>query len=213
LWQDVIASNGKQQTVFVVDDDAGIRDAMQALLDVDGKQCVAVGTADELLATLDPAACGCIVLDIRLPGMGGLELQDELRRRGSALPIIFITGHADVALAVTAMRNGAFDFLEKPFDDDRLLACVDSALEVSAARMAHHEIEQATEEHYRQLTDREREVLDLVVTGKPNKVIAYALGVSQRTVEIHRSRVMKKMRARSLADLVKMHLRLTGDTP
>jgi FixJ family two-component response regulator len=197
-----------RQTVFVIDDDPAIRSAMRALLDAVGKRSAAWGSAGEFLAELPSGARGCLVLDIRLPGMGGLELQDELQRRGVTLPVIFITGHADVPLAVEAMRNGAFDFLEKPFDEEHLLERIDGAFAADAARQAEHELEEQADQHYRLLTDREREVLDLVVTGKPNKVIAYALGVSQRTVEIHRSRVMRKMQARSLADLVKLHLRL-----
>lgn len=195
-----------RQTVFVVDDDAPIRDAMRALLDADGRQSAIFDSADAFLEALKPDAHGCLVLDIGLPGMGGIELQKELVARASTLPVIFITGQADVPLAVTAMRNGAFDFLEKPFDDEQLLRSIDKALEQDAERSAENESARETNERCTSLTGREREVLDLVVTGKPNKVIAYELGVSQRTVEIHRSRVMRKMHARSLADLVKMHL-------
>lgn len=203
------AAGTGRQVVFVIDDDAAIRDAMRALLDADGKPNAAYESADEFLEARTSGARGCIILDIRLPGMGGLELQDELHRRGSTLPIIFVTGHADVTLAVDAMRNGAFDFLEKPFDEERLLERIDSALETDAVRVIEQVLDQEAGQFYQLLTNREREVLDLVVTGKPNKVIAHSLGVSKRTIEIHRSRVMRKMHARSLADLVKMHLRLT----
>lgn len=198
-----------KQTVFVVDDDAPIRDAMRALLDAVGRQSAMFESADAFLEAFRPDIHGCLVLDIGLPGMGGIELQKELLLRASTLPVIFITGQADVPLAVTAMRNGAFDFLEKPFDDEQLLCSIDRALEQDAAHSAENESAREANERCGTLTDREREVLDLVVTGKPNKVIAYELGVSQRTVEIHRSRVMRKMHARSLADLVKMHLVLS----
>ena len=197
------------QTVHVVDDDSAIRHAMCALLHAAGKHCVAYATADEFLDALPATGGGCLLLDINLPGTGGLELQEELRRRDVLLPIIFVTGHGDVPIAVQAMRDGAFDFLQKPFDEERLLESLDAALAADAAMQEEHVMDAEAARLYDSLTEREREVLDLVVTGKPNKVIAFDLGVSQRTVEIHRSRVMKKMRARSLADLVKLHLRIS----
>jgi len=141
-----------------------------------------------------------------MPGLGGLELQEELLKRGGALPIIFITGHGDVPMAVEAMQKGAIDFIQKPFRDQDLLDRIREALNTDKERREEQEKHTAVEKRLELLTNREREVLDLVVTGKPNKVIAYELGVSQRTVEIHRARVMEKMRARSLADLVKMHM-------
>jgi len=199
----------EQQTVYVVDDDDAIRNAIRALLDTADIRCAVYASADEFLEAMPAEAGGCLLLDIRLPGMGGLELQSELRRREATLPIIFITGHGDVPIAVQAMRDGAFDFLQKPFDEELLLESIDAALVVDAARQEEQVIDAEIRRLYESLTDREREVLDLVVTGKPNKVIAYDLGVSQRTVEIHRSRVMKKMRARSLAELVKLHLRIS----
>jgi two-component system response regulator FixJ len=203
-----MAAAPENQVVYIVDDDGAIRNGMAALLNAAGYRCATAPSAHEFLAELPPTPAGCLVLDIGLPGMSGLELQDELSNRGSEMPIIFITGDADVPMAVSAMRKGAIDFLLKPFDDEVLLERIDAALELNAELRQEHDIEAAVEEHVRDLTDREREVLDLVVTGKPNKVIAYDLGVSQRTVEIHRSRVMKKMGARSLAELVRMHLRL-----
>ena len=153
-------------------------------------------SADEFLKKVTEQRPGCLVLDIRMPGLGGLELQEELIKRGNTLPIIFITGHGDVPMAVEAMQKGAVDFIQKPFRDQALLD-----------RLREERKQQAeVTERLNRLTNREREVFDLVVTGKPNKVIAYELGVSQRTVEIHRARVMEKMQARSLADLVKMHM-------
>ena len=164
------------------------------------------GSGDEFLEKVSEQRPGCLVLDIRMPGLGGLELQEELISRGSTLPIIFITGHGDVPMAVEAMQKGAVDFIQKPFRDQDLLDRVREALLTDKERREQQEKHAEVEKRLARLTNREREVFDLVVTGKPNKVIAYELGVSQRTVEIHRARVMEKMQARSLADLVKMHM-------
>jgi RNA polymerase sigma factor (sigma-70 family) len=141
-----------------------------------------------------------------MPGLGGLELQEELIKRGNTLPIIFITGHGDVPMAVEAMQKGAVDFIQKPFRDQELLDRIREALATDEERREEQQAHAEVASRLDRLTNREREVFDLVVTGKPNKVIAYELGVSQRTVEIHRARVMEKMQARSLADLVKMHM-------
>jgi two-component system response regulator FixJ len=193
-------------TVFVVDDDPAIRFAMQALMESIHLKHEIFASGDEFLEKVDDHRAGCLVLDIRMPGLGGLELQEELIRRGSALPIIFITGHGDVPMAVDAMQKGAVDFIQKPFRDQDLLDRVREALITDEEQRKKQQEHEAVAERLSRLTNREREVFDLVVTGKPNKVIAYELGVSQRTVEIHRARVMEKMQARSLADLVKMHM-------
>jgi FixJ family two-component response regulator len=193
-------------TVFIVDDDPAIRFAMQALMDSVNIKHEIFPSGDEFLKGIDDHRPGCLVLDIRMPGLGGLELQEELLRRGNTLPIIFITGHGDVPMAVEAMQKGAVDFIQKPFRDQELLDRVHEALKTDHERRAEQEKHVEVETRLSRLTNREREVFDLVVTGKPNKVIAYELGVSQRTVEIHRARVMEKMQARSLADLVKMHM-------
>ena len=195
-----------QPTVFVVDDDPAIRFAMQALMDSVNLRHEIFGSATEFLESVDDDRSGCLVLDIRMPGLGGLELQQELVDRGSALPIIFITGHGDVPMAVEAMQKGAVDFIQKPFRDQDLLDCIGEALKTDQERREARKANAEVAERIAKLTKREHEVFDLVVTGKPNKVIAYELGVSQRTVEIHRARVMEKMQARSLADLVKMHM-------
>jgi RNA polymerase sigma factor (sigma-70 family) len=163
-------------------------------------------SGDEFLAAFSDEKPGCLVLDIRMPGLGGLELQEKLIEMGSALPIIFITGHGDVPMAVEAMQKGAVDFIQKPFRDQDLLDRIGEALKTDQERRSERQEHAEVQTRIDTLTKREREVLDLVVTGKPNKVIAYELGVSQRTVEIHRARVMEKMRARSLADLVRMHI-------
>lgn len=202
------ATDTNAQTIFIVDDDPAIRTAMQALLDSVNLRHEIFASADEFLQHEEQHRSGCLVLDIRMPGLGGLELQDELIARGSTLPIIFITGHGDVPMAVDAMQKGAVDFIQKPFRDQELLDRIREALTADRERRAQLEHQAEVTDRLDRLTNREREVFDLVVTGKPNKVIAYDLDVSQRTVEIHRARVMEKMEARSLADLVRMHMTL-----
>ncbi len=199
-------STDKASTVFIVDDDPAIRFAMQALMDSVNLTHEIFGSGDEFLENFTVQRPGCLVLDIRMPGLGGLELQQELLNRDITLPIIFITGHGDVPMAVEAMQKGAVDFIQKPFRDQDLLDRISEALKTDKERREKRQKHAEVAERVARLTNREREVFDLVVTGKPNKVIAYELGVSQRTVEIHRARVMEKMQARSLADLVKMHL-------
>ncbi len=198
--------NDSSPTVFIVDDDAAIRFAMQALMDSVNLNHEIFASADEFLEKISGQRPGCLVLDIRMPGLGGLELQGELIKRGNTLPIIFITGHGDVPMAVEAMQKGAVDFIQKPFRDQELLDRIREALATDEERREAQQHHAEVAHRLERLTNREREVFDLVVTGKPNKVIAYELGVSQRTVEIHRARVMEKMQARSLADLVKMHM-------
>jgi RNA polymerase sigma factor (sigma-70 family) len=193
-------------TVFIVDDDPSIRFAMQALMDSVNLAHEIFASADEFLEKVTGQRPGCLVLDIRMPGLGGLELQEELIKRGNTVPIIFITGHGDVPMAVDAMQKGAVDFIQKPFRDQDLLDRIREALNTDKERREEQQKHAEVADRLARLTNREREVFDLVVTGKPNKVIAYELGVSQRTVEIHRARVMEKMQARSLADLVKMHM-------
>lgn len=194
-------------TVFVVDDDPAIRIAMQALMESVHLQHEIFGSADEFLEQYSDDRGGCLVLDIRMPGLGGLELQELLVQRRNTLPIIFITGHGDVPMAVEAMQKGAVDFIQKPFRDQDLLDRIHDALKADRERRVERQQRSEVVERVARLTNREHEVFDLVVTGKANKVIAYELGVSQRTVEIHRAHVMEKMEARSLADLVKLHMR------
>jgi two-component system response regulator FixJ len=201
-------NSNSSQTVFIVDDDPAIRIGMQALMESVNIEHEIFGSADEFLQREEDHRAGCLVLDIRMPGLGGLELQDELIARGNTLPIIFITGHGDVPMAVDAMQKGAVDFIQKPFRDQELLDRIREALLTDKDRREELEKHAEAEKRLQKLTNREREVFDLVVTGKPNKVIAYDLDVSQRTVEIHRARVMEKMEARSLADLVRMHMSL-----
>jgi two-component system, LuxR family, response regulator FixJ len=193
-------------TVFVVDDDEGVRNSLRFLLKSVGLATRALASAQEFLDTYKAQQPGCLVLDVRMPGMSGLELQQQLNVRGAVIPVIFITGHGDVPMAVEAMQQGAFDFLQKPFRDQDLIDRIQRALErdgQSRAVLAQHA---RIRERLESLTPREREVLTLMVRGKPNKVMAAELGVSQRTVEIHRARVMEKSGAGSLAQLVRMVL-------
>jgi two-component system response regulator FixJ len=198
--------DNSQATVFIVDDDQAIRHAMELLMRSVGLRYEIFHSGDDFLDNCDPDRPGCLVLDIRMPGMGGLELQQKLIEMDSTLPIIFITGHGDVPMAVKAMQEGAVDFIQKPFRDQELLDRIHEALKTDEERRSEREAQEDIASRLARLTKREREVMDLVVTGKPNKVIAYELGVSQRTVEIHRARVMEKMEARSLAELVRMQL-------
>ena len=191
-------------TVFIVDDDQGVRSSIRILMKSIGLQAVPYGSAQEFLAAYKPSDPGCLVLDIRMPGMSGLDLQQQLNQRGAVLPVIFITGHGDIPMAVEAMRQGAFDFIQKPFRDQDLIDRVQLAFtrdkETRAMLREHGKIRGRLSS----LTPREREVLDLLVKGQQNKVMAHELGLSQRTVEIHRAHVMEKMEARSVAQLVRM---------
>jgi FixJ family two-component response regulator len=196
----------KKSIVYIVDDDQSIRHAMSLLLKSVHIDHQVFSSADEFLELYDGNGNGCLVLDIRMPGLGGLELQDKLIESDIALPIIFITGHGDIPMAVEAMQKGAFDFIQKPFRDQELLDRIGDALNTALERQSERALKHDVQMRINTLTKREHEVLDLVVTGKPNKIIAYELGVSQRTIEIHRARVMEKMAARSLAELVRMHL-------
>jgi two-component system response regulator FixJ len=192
-------------TVSIVDDDEAIRDSLSTLLEASGFKIAPYASAEAFLAA--PAAgVGCVLVDVRMPGMSGIELEDELARRGSRVPVIVMTGHADVALAVRAMKAGAVDFVEKPFDEPALLAAIRRACDLGRETARAAAAEAAIGERLTLLTPREREVLDALVAGKPNKIIAYELAISPRTVEIHRSRVMEKMQARTLSDLVRMTL-------
>jgi two-component system, LuxR family, response regulator FixJ len=198
----------KKPVIMVVDDDAGVRSAMRALLKSVGLESQLFTSAREFLAAYQPAQPGCLLLDIRMPGMSGLELQQQLNLRGAVLPVIFMTGHGDVPMAVEAMQQGAFDFLQKPFRDQDLLDRIQRALVKDAESRATLGEHSRIRIHLESLTAREREVLDLLTQGKQNKAIAQDLGVSPRTIEIHRARVMEKMDAQSVAELVRMMLDL-----
>jgi FixJ family two-component response regulator len=198
----------RQPIVFVVDDDEAVRSSLRLLLKSVGLAATALPSAQEFLATYDPQQPGCLVLDVRMPGMSGLELQQQLNLRGAIIPVIFITGHGDVPMAVEAMQHGAFDFLQKPFRDQDLIDRIQRALTKDKQNRAELGERSRYRERLETLTPREREVLALVTSGKPNKVMAGDLGVSQRTVEIHRARVMEKMGVPSLAQLVRIMMDL-----
>ncbi len=189
--------------VYVVDDDEAVRDSLTLLLKAVGLTGQTFSSAAEFLNHYDPEQHGCLVADIRMPGMSGLDLQDELNRGGAQIPLIFITGHGDVPMAVDAMKSGALDFIEKPFRDQDLLDRVQQALAWDKERRIENLKTLAIRERLATLTPRETEVMECVVQGQANKVIAMDLGVSQRTVEIHRARVMEKMAVRSVAKLVR----------
>jgi FixJ family two-component response regulator len=191
-------------TVFVVDDDEAVRGSIRLLLKTLGLATQTFASAQEFLATFDQGRAGCLLLDIRMPGMSGLELQEELNARGAMLPIIFITGHGDVPMAVEAMQRGAMDFLQKPFRDQDLIDRITKAIERDRAGRDLLGNRERLGARIATLTPREREVMALVTQGKANKVIAADLNLSQRTVEIHRAHVMEKMGANSLAHLVRM---------
>jgi two-component system response regulator FixJ len=192
--------------VYVVEDDEGARALVSVLAQSIGVRCQAFETAAEFLERYDSRQPGCLVLDLIMPGMGGLDLQDELNRRGAVIPVIFITGHSDVPTAVEAMQRGAFNYLQKPFKNPDLVDSVRKAIAHDRANRQTLMQVDAIRERLFSLTPREREVLDLIIRGRPNKMMAVDMGLSQRTIELHRSRVMEKMGANSVAQLVRMFL-------
>lgn len=193
-----------QQTVFVVEDDEAVRDSLALLLESEGLPVQTFDSGADFLERWSTELNGCIVLDIRMPGMDGMAVQKALNERGSLLPVIFVTGHGDVPLAVEAMRHGAVDFIEKPYRDSMLLEKVRAAVAAHAEQRILSGQQDLILERIRSMTPREREIMDRMVEGQANKVIAIELEISQRTVEIHRSRVMHKMGTHSLAQLVRM---------
>jgi len=192
--------------VCIVDDDDGVRRAMSALMESVGYAHAAYSSAGDFLRRYNSTQSGCLILDIRMPEMSGLELQQELNKRGYHIPVIFVTGHGDVPMAVDAMKKGAFDFVQKPFRDQDLLDKVNHALQQDVTQRQETADKDEVLERWSSLTQREKEVMALIVEGKANKVVAQDLNLSERTVEIHRSRVMEKMQVRSVAQLVKLSL-------
>lgn len=200
-------------TIFVVDDDEPVRDAIGMLLDTVGLEFRSFGSGQEFLDAFDPGMVGCLVLDIRMPGISGLDVQERLIELESALPIIFITGHGDVPMAVEAMRRGAVDFIRKPFRDQELLNRINEALVVGEENRSRIADLEKARERVASLTPRETEIFARVAKGEANKVIAIELGISERTVEIHRSQAMHKTESRTLADLVRLKLQLDAIEP
>ena len=197
-----------EATVFVIDDDQDVREALQLLMESVGRPVELYASTSRFLDAFDPERPGCILLDVRMPGMSGLDLQARLAAERLHPPIIVITGHGDVPMAVRAMQAGALEFLEKPFNDQVLLDAVHRALELDSRQRGEASRLAELQARYERLTEREKEVLALVAEGRMNKVIAAELNVSQSTVEAHRARVMEKMQARSLSDLMRMVIAL-----
>ena len=198
--------------VFVIDDDPSMRAALEDLVGSMGLQVRPFGSPQEFLASKKPDAPGCLVLDVRLPGMSGLTFQQELAKVGVALPVIFITGHGDIPMSVRAMKAGAIEFLTKPFHDQDLLDAIHVAIERDRERRREAVLIDELRERYATLTEREREIMTFVVGGRPNKQIAAELNLSEMTVKVHRGQVMRKMQAGSLPDLVRMADRLAVPT-
>ncbi len=194
--------------VYVVDDDEAVRDSTRWLLEANGFEVATFAGAEEFLAQLpDPEPVACLLLDVRMPGMSGLELHEELARRGSTLPLIFVTGHGDVPMAVSRMKKGAYDFLEKPFSDAQLRHLVTECLTRAEALARDRRDDRDATDRVDRLTARERQVLELIVAGRLNKQIADDLGISIKTVEAHRANIMDKLGARTMADLMRIALR------
>jgi two-component system, LuxR family, response regulator FixJ len=198
--------SGVSPVVFVVDDDPAMRDSLRWLIESTGLRVETYGDARTFLEAIGPDRPGCLVLDVRMPGMSGLDLQAELARRSIGLPTIVVTGHAEVPLAVRAVKAGAIDFIEKPFSDQLLLDRVRQGIEMDRREREGREQRAEVMRRIGLLTQREHEVLDLVVAGKANKEIAAALHLSPKTVEVHRAHVMEKMQASSVAELVRLTL-------
>ena len=199
------------KAVFVVDDDADVRHGLRFMLRAAGYSVEAFPSALSFLEDYDPRRAGCLLLDVQMPQMSGLELQQRLNIRGWRVPVIFITGHGTVALAIAAMKAGAFDFIEKPLREEALLDSIERALHWND-RAYEERLERATlEARMALLTPREREVFELVAAGEPNKVIARQLGISFRTVELHRAHIIEKLQARSLSDLIRIGIIMNSD--
>ena len=200
-----MASNGANEPiVYVIDDDESARHSLEFLLDVAGIRVRAFASADAFLKSSPPLAGACVVTDVRMPGTNGVELAEKLKQRDAAVPVIVITGHADVPLAIQAMKAGAADFIEKPFDDDTMLSAIRKALTEKTGDEQIQNERREVLDRLALLSAREREVVDGLVDGKANKVIAFDLDISPRTVEVYRANAMMKMQARTLSDLVRM---------
>ena len=200
-----------EQIIHVVDDDEALRDSMTWMLEGNNYKVATYDSADAFLRVISPVMVGCVVLDVRMPGMSGLELFEELGRRGCSLPVVFITGHGDVPMAVSALKKGAVDFIEKPFSEADMLRLIEQCLTLERGNRDKRLQEADTVRRLDHLTQREREVLELIIIGKLNKQIADVLGISIKTVEVHRARVMEKMGVNSLAELVQHVVTVDAD--
>lgn len=203
-------SSGDQRTIYVVDDDEAMRDALSSLLRAVGMSVETFDSAVEFLEAFDPQRAGCLLLDVRMPGMSGLDLQRHLSERHGDLPILLISGHADVPMAVEAMKRGAVDFIEKPIQGDLLLERVQKCLDLDAERRSQRERHAQIQQRIETLTSREREVADLIAQGLPNKAIASQLGISVKTLDVHRSHILAKLQLRTNAELVRAMLSVAG---
>jgi two-component system response regulator FixJ len=197
------------EIVLLVDDDKDVRDSLRALLETAGHVVHTYATAKAVLSE-NITECGCLITDIRMPGIDGLQLQEEIVRQGLDLPVIVITGHGSIPLAIQAMKAGAVDFLVKPFDNDTILASVAVALRLASRLRTHSAAASAARQHLARLTNRERQVFTLLVAGRSNKLTSHELNISNRTVEVHRGHIFKKMNTRSLSDLVRISLDASG---
>lgn len=208
---DSLEQLAREATVFIVDDDAAVRDSLSLLLGVKGFRTACFASAESFLASHRAGEAGCLLLDVRMPGISGLDLQAELVKRGDPLPVIIITGHGDVPMARAALKAGAEDFLEKPVDEDSLLKAMTTALDRDSQRRRQAAEAGGFAERLRGLTLRERQVMEMVAEGRANREIAEALGISLRTVEVHRARMIDKLGVRSVPELVRMVIASRSD--
>lgn len=199
-----LSDSSKKQTVFVVDDEPDVRAALRLLIKSVGYSVECFESADLFFDQFEPERKGCLILDVRMPGMSGMDLQEKLASMETLLPVIMISGHGEIPMAVKAVQNGAIDFLQKPFSDQQLLDRISQAMEINSKRHDVHDVRQDAQTKYDSLTPRENEIFSEVVTGKLNKVIAYELNISTRTVEIHRAKAMEKMGAKNLSELINL---------
>ncbi len=199
-----LSDSSKKQTVFVVDDEPDVRAALRLLIKSVGYSVECFESADLFFNQFEHERKGCLILDVRMPGMSGMDLQEKLASMETLLPVIMISGHGEIPMAVKAVQNGAIDFLQKPFSDQQLLDRISQAMEINTKRHDVHDVRQDAQTKYDSLTPRENEIFSEVVTGKLNKVIAYELNISTRTVEIHRAKAMEKMGAKNLSELINL---------